>query len=139
MGRPLLVVFIILSLALSAAAQTVNGRITSASETGGLPGVNVVVKGTARGAISDADGRFSVEAQPNDVLIFSFVGYITQAVVYTGQPVLEVLLIEESRELDEVVVVGYSSVQKRDITGSVASVKASAFKDIAITGLDQAL
>ncbi|MGC3946634.1 MAG: TonB-dependent receptor [Chryseolinea sp.] len=139
MGRPLLVVLIILSFSLSAAAQAVNGRITSASETGGLPGVNVVVKGTSRGAISDADGRFTVEAQPNDVLVFSFVGYVTQEVTYTGQPLLEVLLIEESRELDEVVVVGYSSVQKRDITGSVSSVKSAAFKDIAINGLDQAL
>lgn len=139
MGRPLLVVMLILSLTLPVAAQSVSGRISSASETAGLPGVNVVVKGTSRGAISDAEGRFTVEAQANDVLIFSFVGYNTQEVTYTGQPLLEVVMIEESRELDEVVVVGYSSVQKRDITGSVASVKSSAFKDIAINGIDQAL
>lgn len=139
MVRPLLVVLIILSFTLSAAAQAVNGRITSASETGGLPGVNVVVKGTSRGAISDANGLFTVEAQPNDILVFSFVGYNTQEVTYTGQTLLEVLMVEESRELDEVVVIGYSSVQKRDITGSVSSVKSTAFKDIAINGLDQAM
>lgn len=139
MGRPLLVVLIILSLSLPAAAQSVSGRVTSASEAGGLPGVNIVVKGTSRGAITDAEGRFSVEAQPNDIIVFSFVGYNTLEVVYAGQSLLEVVMVEESRELDEVVVVGYSSVQKRDITGSVASVKSSAFKDISLNGLDQAL
>lgn len=139
MGRPLLVALFILALSISAVAQTVNGRITSVSESGGLPGVNVVVKGTSRGAISDAEGRFSVEARPDDILVFSFVGYNTQEVTYTGQALLEVVMVEESRELDEVVVMGYSSVQKRDITGSVSSVKATAFKDISLNGLDQAL
>lgn len=139
MIRPLLVVLFIIFSTLVSLAQTVSGKVTSASEPNGLPGVNVVVKGTSQGAITDAEGRFSLEVPPDATLVFSFVGYKTLEIAFAGQTSLDVLLIEESRELDEIVVMGYSSVQRRDITGSVSSIKSTAFKEISLNGLDQAL
>ena len=139
MIRPLLVVLFIACLASTVSAQSVSGRVTSALEPNGLPGVNVVVKGTSQGAITDVEGRFALSVPQDATLVFSFVGYRTQEIPYTGQTDLSILLIEESRELDEIVVMGYSSVQRRDITGSVASIKSGAFKEISLNGLDQAL
>ena len=142
MIRSLLVVILLSLIALpqaQAQANLVTGRVTSISEPTGLPGVNVVVKGTSQGVITDIEGRFSLEIQPNAAIIFSFVGYLSQEVTYSGQTNLGVVLQEETRELSEIVVMGYSSVEKRDITGSVSSIKSSAFKDISLSGIDQAL
>jgi len=130
---------IILTTFSFAQAQVVTGRVTSLSEPNGLPGVNVVVKGTTQGVITDIEGRFSLEVQPDATIIFSFVGYKSQEITLAGQTNLAVVLEEEAKELSEIVVMGYSSVEKRDITGSVSSVKSSAFKDISLSGIDQAL
>ncbi len=139
MIRPLLVVLSFFFIAFTASAQMVSGRVTSAAEPSGLPGVNVVIEGTSQGAITDIEGKFTLEIPQGSVLVFTFVGYRTQQIIYNGQPTLEVLLQEEATELSEIVVTGYSSIQRRDITGSIASIKASAFKDISLNGLDQAL
>ena len=122
-----------------AQAQLITGRVTSLSEPNGLPGVNVVVKGTSQGVITDIEGRFSLDVPATATIIFSFVGYKSQEITLAGQTSLEVVLEEEAKELSEIVVMGYSSVEKRDITGSVSSVKSSAFKDISMSGIDQAL
>ncbi|MEJ7645621.1 MAG: TonB-dependent receptor [Chryseolinea sp.] len=139
MIRLLLATVFIISFTLAARAQVVTGKVTSPSEPTGLPGVNVVVKGTTQGVITDASGNYSMDVPAGSTLIFSFVGTITQEVLFNGQTVLDVVLQEEATELGEVVVMGYSSVQRRDITGSVSSVNANAFKDISISGIDQAL
>lgn len=139
MIRPLLAVLIFILASFTASAQTVSGKVTAVSEPGGLPGVNVVVKGTSTGVITDANGVYSIAVSPDNILVFSFVGYKTQEVTYQGQTILDVVLEDEAKELNEIVVMGYTSVQKRDITGSVASVKNTAFKDMSINGLDQAL
>lgn len=86
-----------------------------------LLGVNVIVQGTTNGTVTDLDGNFSLEVEPNATLVFSYIGYITQAVQATDV-VINVVLREDSQSLDEVVVVGYSTQQKKDITGSVAVV-----------------
>src|SRR5688572_29084310 len=122
-------VFTIFSTLALAQPQVVTGRVTSSTEPDGLPGVNVVVKGTSQGVITDMEGRFSLEAEPDAVLIFSFVGYKSQELLVGNQTSLNVILEEEAQELNEVIVMGYSSVERRDITGSVSSVKANAFKD----------
>lgn len=132
-------IFTIFSTFALAQTQIVTGKVTSASEPQGLPGVNVVVKGTSQGVITDMQGGFSLEAGPTSVLIFSFVGYKSQEIPVGAQTNIGVVLVEEAQELSEVIVMGYSSVEKRDITGSVSSVKASAFKDISLNGIDQAL
>lgn len=119
--------------------QQVTGRVTSQSDPEGIPGVNVVIKGTAQGAMTDLQGYYTLNAEVGSVLVFSFVGYRSEEIVYNGQAKLDVVLIEEAKELSEIVVVGYSSVERRDITGSITSVKASDFQDISLSGIDQAL
>ncbi|MEO8472332.1 MAG: TonB-dependent receptor [Chryseolinea sp.] len=139
MIRPLLAVLTILLVHFAVSAQTVTGKITAPSEPGGLPGVNVVVKGTSLGVITDANGVYAIAVSPDNTLVFSFVGYKTKEIAYQGQTIMDVVLEDEAKELNEIVVMGYTSVQRRDITGAVTSVKSAAFKDQSISSLDQAL
>ncbi|MBX2898523.1 MAG: TonB-dependent receptor [Cyclobacteriaceae bacterium] len=117
----------------------VTGKVTATSEPNGLPGVNILVKGTDQGSITDVDGKFSIRALPNAILIFSFIGYKTLELPVSGSSYLEVMLEENSQQLGEVVVTGYSSVSKREITGSISSLKPDNFKSISLNGVDQAL
>ncbi|HEU5292464.1 MAG TPA: TonB-dependent receptor [Cyclobacteriaceae bacterium] len=139
MIRLLLLTILTLILPAAVVAQTVTGKVTSASEPNGLPGVSIQVKGTSLGSLTDMNGDYSINAPANSVLVFSFVGYETQEITYNGEPVLNVVLVEKPTELDEIIVVGYSATTKRDITGSIASIKSEKFKDISINGVDQAL
>jgi TonB-linked SusC/RagA family outer membrane protein len=139
MRRFLLFLFLVSHSVLKAQTIPVSGTVSSEEEPNGFPGVNVVVKGTSQGAITDLNGGFSIEAPQGTTLVFSFVGYKTQEVVIAGPETLKVRLEQEAEELSEVVVVGYSSVERRDITGSVTSVKASDFQDMSLSGIDQAL
>ena len=86
-----------------------------------LLGVNVIVRGTTNGTVTDFDGNYSLEIGTNDVLVFSYIGYVSQTLSVSGN-VLNVVLIEDTQNLSEVVVVGYGTQQKKDITGSVAVV-----------------
>jgi TonB-linked SusC/RagA family outer membrane protein len=137
MTRILLLLILIPTLAIS---QTkLIGKVVAASEPNGFPGVNVVIKGTTTGTTTDLDGNFTLDVNQGDVIIFSFISFKTQEITYTGQANLVVTLEENTTELDEVVVVGYSSIEKKDITGSIVSVKAESFKNISVNGIDQAL
>ncbi len=100
-------------------AQTVTGTVSDAS--GPLPGVNVLVKGTTTGSVTDFDGNFQINAVKGDVLVFSFVGYKSKEVAVTGTKV-DVTLTEDAAQLDEVVVVGYGSTTKKEITSAVTKV-----------------
>ncbi len=139
MTRLLLVILTFATFTVLAQNAQLSGQVISVTDNNGLPGVNVVVKGTSRGTITDFDGRFTIEVSPSTTLVFSFIGYKSQEVVYTGQTTVQVSLEEEPKELSEVIVVGYQSIQARDITGAVSSVKSSSFKDLSINGVDQAL
>ena len=102
---------------------TVRGTV---SETSGetIIGANVMIKGTNRGTVTDIDGNFSLtNLNEGDVLVFSFIGLETQEITYTGQPEINVTLSEASLGLDEVVVIGYGTVRKKDATGSVTAIK----------------
>ncbi|MEQ8244643.1 TonB-dependent receptor [Fulvivirga sp.] len=100
----------------------VNGTVTS--NDGALPGVNVVVEGTSLGTVTDIDGNYSIQLEePNMTLIFSFIGYKTQSVAVNGRSEVNVRLEEDVSQLEEVVVIGYGSVRKSDLTGSVTSIK----------------
>jgi TonB-dependent starch-binding outer membrane protein SusC len=134
-----LLTFILLTPLVAHSQITVSGRITANNDPTGLPGVNVTIKGTTQGTISDLDGNFSISVAPDGILVFSFVGYLTQEISVAGTTRLEVILEENAQQLSEVIVTGYSSVSKRDITGSVSSIKAEKFKEISINGVDQAL
>jgi iron complex outermembrane receptor protein len=102
-------------------AQTVSGTVSDAS--GPLPGVNILVKGTTTGTQTDFDGNYSLDVGSDDaVLVFSYVGYRTQEVAVAGQSTVNVTLVEDTAQLDEVVVVGYGTAVRKEITTAVTSV-----------------
>jgi len=102
--------------------NTVTGIVTSADDGLSIPGVSVVVKGTSNGTSTDFDGNYTIQAETGQTLIFSFVGMTTQEVVVTGNS-LNIVLESENLGLDEVVVVGYGTQKKSDLSGSVSTVK----------------
>ena len=113
--------------ALLAQTRTVTGKVTGADDGIGIPRVNVTVKGTSRGVPSDLDGNFTIEAAANETLVFSFVGYITKEVLVGNQTTINVTLEPDYAELEEVVVVGYGSQEKKEITSSVVALDAKEF------------
>jgi TonB-linked SusC/RagA family outer membrane protein len=106
------------------AAQTnpVKGIVRSATDSDPLIGVNITVKGSAAGTITDADGAFVIYVQPSDVLVFSYIGYRTQEVVAGNQTSLQISLMEDNRFLDEIVVIGYGVQRKSVVSASIARV-----------------
>lgn len=106
-------------------AQTVTGTVTS--NDGPLPGVNIVIKGTTTGTETDFDGKYSIDVSSDAVLVFSFIGYLTQEIAVNGQSTIDVKLEEDSQALDEVVVTGYGTTTKKEITTAVTSVDTEDF------------
>lgn len=105
---------------------TITGTVTDANSEP-LVGVNVLVKGTTTGAITDIDGNFSVSGKKGSTLVFSYIGMLTQEVVYKGTA-LRVVMKDDSKVLEEVVVIGYQTVKKSDLTGAVAVVDTKEMK-----------
>lgn len=109
-------------------------------DTAGEPviGANIVVKGTTTGVISDIDGNFAIDASRNSVLLVSFIGYKSQEVKVTG-PSVKVVLADDAEMLNEVVVVGYGSQKKSDITGAMVNVKSEALQQAPVGNIGAAL
>ncbi|WP_020595036.1 SusC/RagA family TonB-linked outer membrane protein [Spirosoma panaciterrae] len=125
---------------LLAQAQRITGRVTSAQDGQTLPGVNVVVKGTTIGATTDANGNYSIVVPgPGAVLVLTSIGLNSQEVPVNNRTVVNIVMQEAINELTQVVVTGYNTTQRKDITGSIASVSPDRFKNIPVTGVDQAL
>jgi hypothetical protein len=105
-----------------------------------LPGANVIEKGTLNGTQTDFDGKFSLSVTDNEaVLVISYVGYLTQEILVGSKTIITVVLQPDLAKLDEVVIIGYGSVKKRDLTGAVASVKSDDFNKGINTNVGQAL
>lgn len=111
----------------SFAQQTVTGKVTAAEDGSGIPGVNVLEKGTTNGTVSDADGNFRISVGSNATLVFSFVGYATQEVAVGSQSSVNVSLQSDVTALSEVVVTGYGTQDKKEITSSVVALSAKEF------------
>lgn len=122
-----------------AAQTTVTGTVTDQADASPLPGVNILVKGTTTGASTDFDGIYSIKVSQGDILVFSYLGYVTQEITYSGQSTLDVALVEDTAQLDEIVIIGYGSVKKEDATGSVDVVSSKDFNQGAIVSTDQLL
>ncbi|HLT09078.1 MAG TPA: TonB-dependent receptor [Cyclobacteriaceae bacterium] len=122
------------------AQQTVTGVVKSQDDGELLPGVSVLVKGTQRGTITDLDGLFSLDASQGETLVFSFVGYNSKEVtIQNNSTKLEILLEPTLSDLNEVVVIGYGSQKKSDLTGAVATVKGDVLQERPAASLNQAL
>ena len=117
----------------------ITGKVTDTSG-GFVPGVSVVVKGTINGTVTDVNGNYSLSnISTNSTLIFSFIGMKTQEIEIGSNSTLNVVLEEETVEMDQVVVVGYGTVKKSDLTGSIASVSTKDMKSTSILSADQAI
>lgn len=141
MRKFLQVSFVCMLVSLSAWAQerSVSGRVTVDDGTS-MPGVNVIIKGTTQGTVTDVDGNFRITVPSNStVLVFSFIGLQTNEVVVGDRSVLEVAMENDITQLSEVVVVGYSTQQKKEITGAVSSVKGDVINNLPMQSFDRAL
>jgi len=119
--------------------KSISGKVNDSSGTS-LPGVSVVVKGTTIGIITDVEGNYSLANIPtNATLQFSFVGMKTQEAQVAGKTTINITLAEEAIGIDEVVAVGYGTQKRRDVTGSVASVKGDVLNEIPAPSLEQSL
>lgn len=105
-----------------AQGRNITGIVTS-SDGEPIPSVNVLIKNTTIGVVTDLDGNYSITATTNDVLVFSFIGMRTQEITVGLGNVIDVILEDDAETLGEVVVIGYGAVQKRDLTGSITSIK----------------
>lgn len=131
--------FLLIGLTAAGISQkTVSGVVSDASNNETLIGANVLVKGTSTGTITDIDGSYSLRANEGDVLVISYAGYTDQEVAIGASNIVNVAL-SAGKLLDEVVVVGYGSVRKKDLTGSVASLKEKDFNQGVIASPDQLL
>lgn len=130
----------ILAISGAFAQRAVSGKVTSATDQAGLPGVSVFVKGTSVGTSTDIDGRYSLQV-PGDAttLVFSFIGYGTQEEPIGSRTVIDVVLSEDVRALEEVVVVGYGTSTVRELSAAVSSVRSEELTRVNPVRIDQAL
>ncbi len=134
-----LIVFTLLSVNIMAQVK-VNGTVTNAKDATPVPNVSVTVKGTTTGTITDANGNYSIQAPNNDaILVFSYTGFASQEVKAGSKSPLNISLIEQSGALSEVVVIGYGTVKKSDLTGAVATIKGDQLMDKPVANVSQAL
>ncbi len=116
--------------------KTITGTVTD--ESGPLPGVSILIKGTTTGAETDFDGNYTIQANTGDVLVFSFIGMSTQERVVGAANTINVVLVADNI-LEEVVVTGYASVRKTEVTGSTVQLKSEEFDMVPVASVDQAL
>ncbi|MGB3150413.1 MAG: SusC/RagA family TonB-linked outer membrane protein, partial [Maribacter sp.] len=132
-------VFLLITTLGLAQERTISGTVVASDDGIGIPGVNVVVKGTTNGTATDFDGNYSIVADSNSTLVFSYLGFVTKEVAVAGQATVNASLEEDVNALEEVVVVGYGTTKKSDITGSVSSVKSEELAAFPVLSAEQAL
>ncbi|WP_434036664.1 TonB-dependent receptor [Formosa sp. 4Alg 33] len=121
-----------------AVQKQLTGKITDEFDMP-LPGVSIAVKGTTRGAMSDFDGNFAIDAVSGDVLVLSYIGMVTQEITVGNQTVINVVMASDEIGLDEVLVIGYGTAKKRDLTGAVASPNIARVEEMPNVSISQAL
>jgi len=142
MKRFLMLFSLLLLAGTLAMAQTVliSGTVTGSEDGQPLPGVNITVKGTTIGAITGIDGKYTLSAPANSqTLVFSFIGFVTQEVPVAGKTIIDVVLVQDLYNVDEVVVVGYGTQRKSEVTGSISTVKGDALVSLAAPSFDSQL
>ncbi|NJN27856.1 MAG: TonB-dependent receptor [Cyclobacteriaceae bacterium] len=120
--------------------KTITGRVTSMEDTEGLPGVNVMIKGTSLGTVTDVNGDYSIEAPSDEsVLVFSSVGYNSEEIVVGSRSVIDLVMVQDITALEELVVIGYGEKKKETITGSISKASGSELKAIPVPNLENTL
>ena len=123
----LVLLFLFVTAAAWSQSKTVTGKVTSEDDGAGIPGANVLEKGTSNGTVTDATGSYSINTAADATLIFSFVGYTSQEVAVGNQSAIDVNLKLDITSLNEVVVIGYGTQEKKELTSAVTSVKSEDF------------
>jgi TonB-linked SusC/RagA family outer membrane protein len=137
--RAIIIVACALCSTFSLYAQiTVSGTVTDVNDEP-ISGVSVSVKGTTTGTVTDGNGTYRLNVEENATIMFSYIGYITQEIKVTSQTEISVKLLEDPLSLEEVVVVGYGTQKKVNLTGAVAQIKGEALENRAVTNISQAL
>ncbi|SDK28389.1 TonB-linked outer membrane protein, SusC/RagA family [Catalinimonas alkaloidigena] len=141
-----MVAFCLLALLLplgATIAQTttyrVNGKVTSQTDSEGIPGVNIIIKGTTTGTTTSFDGTYSIQLKEGDVLVFSSIGYVNQEVNPNGQSELNIQLAEDVAMLQDVVVVGYGEMKRSDISSAQTTIDSKSIQKTVNTTIDQAI
>jgi TonB-dependent starch-binding outer membrane protein SusC len=116
--------FLLFAGSLHAQQSIVTGKVTDGKDGSALPGVTVQVKSSTRGTVTDANGNFNVEVSPSDVLVFSFIGFASQEILAGTQTSINVPMVVSAKELSEVIVIGYGSREKKDVTGAISTMNA---------------
>ena len=142
-------IFLLFPLGVSAALASsqqpdskslITGKVIDATNGEPLPGVNILIEGTTTGTVTNTEGKYSLEVTtPNAVLVFSYVGYMLQKVAVEGKAIIDVKLVADIRKLEEIVVIGYGTQKKGDITGAISSVNPKALKEVPVTNAPQML
>ncbi|ULC59025.1 TonB-dependent receptor [Flaviramulus sp. BrNp1-15] len=133
-------VFVFCSTSAFAQSKTIKGTVTDADLSGPLPGVTILVKGTTNGTSTDFDGNYTIEnVAENATLVFSYIGYKTQEINVAGKTTINAVLKTDTEALDEVVVIGYGTARKSDLTGSVVAISGSDLQEQPIANVAEAL
>jgi TonB-linked SusC/RagA family outer membrane protein len=118
---------------------TVSGTVKDASTQEPLAGANIVVKGTTRGTTTDGEGRFSIDVEDNEVLIFSFIGFTPQEILVNGQSTINILLAPDRTQLQEVIVVGYGKQREATVTSAVSQIQGEELTRRPVSNVQQSL
>lgn len=119
--------------------RQVTGTVISSEDDFPLPGVNIRISGTTRGTITDIDGTFTIQAASTETLVFSYIGFLNQEVLVGDRSTIDISLQVDAKSLGEVIVVGYGSVTKGDLTGNVASLKGGEIQNVPVPTFQEAL
>ncbi|MDA3854422.1 MAG: TonB-dependent receptor plug domain-containing protein [Bacteroidales bacterium] len=138
--RLCVVVALFLLYGIAASAQVISGQVSETTGEG-IPGATIMLKGTGGGTVTDVEGVYSLSIQNSatDIIVVSFIGMEQQEVAVDGRTQIDVTLQDGVNQLNEVVAIGYGTVRKRDITGSVASVKGADLKQIPVASVAEAM
>jgi TonB-linked SusC/RagA family outer membrane protein len=127
-------------VSVNAQTRMISGNVTSGDDNSALPGVNVVIKGTSSGTVTDLEGNYDLEIpQGTVVLVFSSVGYVTEEVNITNETIMNMVMTTDVTALEEIVVVGYGTQRKGDVTGAISSVTSKDIQELPVTDAGQAL
>ncbi|MGB7393679.1 MAG: TonB-dependent receptor [Pricia sp.] len=134
----LMIVLLVNIIVFAQDGSTLTGTIVDADNVP-IPGVNIIIENTTTGTSTDFDGNYEINVSQGDVLLFSYIGFVSQSIPYDGQQTLDVTMLEDAAELDEVVVVGYGSRKKSHLTGAIAKVEGGDVAAIQSTRVDEAI
>lgn len=120
--------------------NTVKGVVTDASNNDPLPGVNIIIKGTQNGVVTDMDGKYQITVSSSDaVLQFSSIGYMNEETAIAGRSTIDMTLSPDVASIDEVVVIGYGTAKRKDLTGSIATMSGEKLEKIPIANAAEAI